>query len=180
MEKNEIFFWTQIDNLNVKRINNIFDFILLLIIGVPLLILSLPIILIFIPIVHFQRKNFEKKYADFLTVNNEKDFFCYNNRKHSKEYIEGEIIPNLTNGIQIVYLNGKTVESEHNSEFFSVALYRLKNYSRFPHLMKIRNGKLIDKSINNPFYNILNLNKPKSELLTKINQFFELSEKTFA
>ena len=136
----------------------------------------LPIIIISMPFLYFQRKRFEKKHSEFLTENNGKNFFCYNNRKNSKKYIEDEIIPNLTDGIEIVYLNGKKVESEYNAEFISEALYKLKNYSRFPHLMKIRNGKLIDKSINNPFYNVLNLNKPKNELLTKINRFFELTE----
>ena len=147
-----------------------------MVIGIPLFILMLPIIIISMPFLYFQRKRFEKKYSEFLTENNGKNFFCYNNRKNSKKYIEDEIIPNLTDGIEIVYLNGKKVESEYNAEFISEALYKLKNYSRFPHLMKIRNGKLIDKSINNPFYNVLNLNKPKNELLTKINRFFELTE----
>ena len=142
----------------MRKINNIFGFILLVVIGIPFTILFLPIILIFIPIGYFQRKKFEKKYAEFLTDNNGKNFFCYNNRKNSKNYIEDEIIPNLKSGIEIVYLNGKKVESEYNIEFISEALYKLKNYRRFPHLMKIRNGKLIDKSINNPFYNVLNLN----------------------
>ncbi len=132
--------------------------------------------IILYPIHFFQRKRFEKKYSEFLTENNGKNFFCYNNRKNSKEYIEEKIIPNLTDRIEVVYLNGKKVESEYNVEFISEALYKLKNYSRFPHLMKIRNGKLIDKSINNPFYNVLNLNKPKNELLTQINLFFELTE----
>ncbi len=132
--------------------------------------------IIFIPIGHFNRKKFEKKYAEFLNENNGKNFFCYNNRKNSKQYLEEDIVPNLNDGIEIVYLNGKKVESEYNVEFISEALYKLKNYSRFPHLMKIRNGKLIDKSINNPFYNVLNLNKDKTELLTKINRFFELNE----
>lgn len=111
-----------------------------------------------------------------MTENNGKNFFCYNNRKNSKKYIENEIISNLKNGIEIVYLNGKKVESEFNAVFISEALYELKNYNQFPHLMKIRNGKLIDKSVNNPSYNVLNLRKPKEELLTKINQFFELIE----
>ncbi len=136
----------------------------------------LPIIIISMPFLHFQRKRFEKKYSEFLTENNGKNFFCYNNRKNSKKYIVDEIVPNLTDGIEIVYLNGKKVESEYSTEFISEALYKLKNYNRFPHLMKIRNGKLIDKSINNPFYNVLNMNKPKNELLTKINRFFELTE----
>ena len=103
----------------------------------------------------------------------EKNFFCYNNRRNSKRYIEDEIVPNLTDGIEIVYLNGKKVESEYNAAFISEALYQLKSYNGFPHLMKIRNGKLIDRSINNPLYNVLNMNKPKNELLTKINRFFE-------
>ena len=63
------------------------------------------------------------------------------------------------------HLNGKNVESEQNTEFISEALYKLKNYSRFPHLMKIRNGKLIDKSINNPFYNVLNLKKKQNGII---------------
>lgn len=161
----------------MKQINNIFvGLILVLVIGIPLFILILPIIVISMPLLYFQRKRFEKKYSEFLTDNNGKNFFCYNNRKNSKKYIEDEIIPNLTDVIEIVYLNGKKVESEYNAEFISGALYRLKSYSRFPHLMKIRNGKLIDKSINNPFYNVLNLKKDKTELLTKINLFFELNE----
>jgi len=129
------------------------------------------------PFLYYQRKRFEKKYAEFLTQNNGKNFFCFNNRKNSKEYIENEIIPSLNDGIEIIYLNGKKVEAEYNTEFISEALYKLKNYSRFPHLMKIRDGKLIDKSINNPFYNVLNLNKDKTELLTKIYLFFELNLK---
>ncbi|MGY5353490.1 hypothetical protein [Wenyingzhuangia sp. IMCC45467] len=149
--------------------------LLIFIIGIPLFILAIPLMIIFIPIEHFNRKKFEKKYAEFLNENNGKNFFCYNNRKNSKQYIEEDILPNLNNGIEIVYLDGKKVESEYNVEFISEALYKLKNYNRFPHLMKIRNGKLIDKSINNPFYNVLNLNKPKNELLTKINLFFELT-----
>lgn len=129
--------------------------------------------LVFIPIGYFQRKRFEKKYAEFLNENNGKNFFCYNNRKNSKQYIEENIVPNLNDGIEIVYLNRKKVESKYNSRFISEALYGLKHYNKFPHLMKIRNGKLIDKSINNPFYGVLNMNKPKADFLNKINLFFE-------
>jgi hypothetical protein len=160
----------------MKLGNNILAFVLFVVIGIPVFILFLPIIIVLFPIQYFQRNRFEKKYSDFLAEISGKNFFCYNNRKNSRKYIEDEILPNLKDGIEIVYLNGKKVESEYNAEFISEALYKLKSYSGFPHLMKIRNGKLIDKSINNPFYNVLNLNKPKNELLTKINRFFELTE----
>ena len=81
-------------------------------------------------------------------------FFCYYTRENSKEHIEQQIIPKLGAGIEIVYLNGQKVTSKHSTEFTSQALYRLKNHNQFPHLMKIRDGKLINKSINNPFYNV--------------------------
>jgi hypothetical protein len=160
----------------LKKTKDILLIILLVIIGIPLLILAIPFMLIIMPLGYFQRKKFEKKYASFLAENNGKNFFCYNNRKNSKKYIEEDIVPNLNDGIEIVYLNGKKIESEYNSEFISEALYGLKHYNKFPHLMKIRNGKLIDISINNPFYGVLNMNKSKPELLNKINVFFELNK----
>lgn len=160
----------------MKLGNNILVFILFVIIGIPVFIVVLPIMMVVYPIDFFKRKRFEKKYTKFLNKNNGMNFFCYNNRKNSKNYIEKSIIPNLTNEIEIVYLNGNKIESDYNTEFISEALYKLKNYYRFPHLMKIRNGKLIDKSINNPFYNVLNMYKPKNELLNRINLFFELNE----
>ena len=160
----------------MKKIKDTILIILLVTIGIPLLILAIPFMLIIMPLGYFQRKKFEKKYSKFLNENHGKNFFCYNNRKNSKQYIEGDIVPNLNDGIEIVYLNGKKIESEYNSEFISEALYGLKHYNKFPHLMKIRNGKLIDTSINNPFYGVLNMNKSKTELLNKINVFFELNK----
>lgn len=110
-----------------------------------------------------------------MLENNGKNFFCYNNRKRSKIYIETHIIPNLKKDIEIVYLNGNKIESEYDVEFISAALYKLKKYSSFPHLIKIRKGKLIDESINNSFYNVMNLNSSKRKLLTQIDSFFELN-----
>ncbi len=129
--------------------------------------------ILFMPIKHFQQKKMKKKYAEFLNRNNGKNFFCYNSRKNSKQYIEKDIIPNLNEAIEIVYLNEKKIESDYNSEFISEALYGLKHYNKFPHLMKIRNGKVIDVSINNMFYSVMNMNKSKIELFNKIEQFFD-------
>src|SRR5690606_33926002 len=129
-----------------------------------------------LPFTYYNRKETEKKYSDFLEQHNGKNFFCYNNRKRSKEFIEEGIIPSLVNNVEIVYLNGRQVESEYPKEFISNALYSLKTYNKFPHLMKIRNGKLIDKSVNNIFYSIMNQHKPKTKLLAEINKFFEINE----
>ena len=158
----------------MQKFKNILTIIAIAIVIIPLCILAIPVMLVGIPILHFQRKNFEKKYADFLIENNGKNFFCYNNRRNSKQYLEQSILPNLSEDIDIVYLDGKRIESAYDSKFISEALYGLKHYNKFPHLMKIRNGKLIDTSINNPFYAVLNMNKSKVELLRKINHFFDI------
>ncbi|WP_218598873.1 hypothetical protein [Polaribacter sp. NJDZ03] len=76
----------------------------------------------------------------FLNENEGKNFFCYNNRKKSKDYIEKSILLSLNKDVEIVYLKGRNIESKYNKEFISEALYGLKQYSKFPHLMKIRNG----------------------------------------
>ena len=148
--------------------------ILLVLVGFPLLILSIPFLIFIFIFKYFQKKKFEKKYLKFLKENEGKNFFCYNNRKKSKEYLEENILTNLNKEVVIVYLNGRDIESEYNKEFISEALYGLKHYTKFPHLMKIRNGQLIDKSINNPFFGILKMNKPKAELLGEINSFFQI------
>ena len=41
---------------------------------------------------------------------------------------EKNIIPNLNEAIEIVYLNGKKTESKYSKEFISKALYSLKVY----------------------------------------------------
>ena len=158
----------------MKKLRKNIDFIFVLLFGLIVFILTIPFIIISLPFSYYNRKKFEKEYSEFLVQNDEVNFFCYNNRKNSKEFIEGEIIPNLDDKIEIVYLNGKKIENEnYPKEFLSNALYNLKNYSKFPHLMKIRNGKLIDKSINTIFFSIKNQKQSKEKLLKEIEFFFE-------
>ena len=158
----------------LRKLTDVGSVVLLVIIGVPLFVLAIPFVLILMPIGYFQRKKFEKKYVGFLAKNDGKNFFCYNNRKNSKKYVEEAILPNLKEGIEIVYLNGQKIESSYDAQLISEALYALKHYNKFPHLMKIRNGQLIDKSINHSFYGVLNMNKSKEDLLNKIDLFFNL------
>ena len=104
----------------------------------------------------------------------DKNFFCYNNKADAKEFIEKELIPNLDKDIEFIYLDGREPKSQYVRDQISLALYELKNYSRFPHLLKIRNGKMLDESINNEFFNTLTQSKPLDKLLKNINDFFEL------
>lgn len=160
----------------MKKIKEIINFLSAFIIVSIVFLFSIPFIILFFPFSYYKRKKFEKQYSEFLKLNEGVNFFCYNNRKKSNQFIENEIIPNLKNDIEIVYLNGKKIETKnYRIDFISKALFSLKYYSKFPHLMKIREGKLIDKSINSLFYSIKNQNKSKDKLLEVVNDFFEIN-----
>lgn len=150
-------------------------FLLIAIVVIALLsimVLLSPFIVIAIIYQRFNDNKFNKQYQQFLADNHGKNFFCYNNRADAKDYIETHILPTLAEDIEVVYINGLQVESTTNPKFIGKALRQLQHYQRFPHLMKIRNGQLVDKSINNSFYNVLNLGKSKAELIDSINTFF--------
>ena len=51
-----------------------------------------------------------------------------------------------------------------------------KDRKGFPYLLKISNGQLIDKSINNDFYNTMNQNKDIGLLRKKIIDFYQTAE----
>ena len=82
-------------------------------------------------------------------------------------------MPTLTPDIKVIYLDGKTPKSEYDQGFISKALYSIKDRKGFPYLLKISDGQLIDKSINNDFYNTMNQNKDIGQLSEKIISFYQ-------
>lgn len=145
------------------------------VVGVLIGLLLLPFFVLGLPFWYYQRKRSEKAYAGFLKLYEGANFFCYNNRKNSQEFTERALIPELDPRIAIVFLEGRTVKSaDYPEAFLSMALYRLKHYSRFPHLMKIREGKMIDMSINSLFFAVKNQGQAIEKLLKKVHDFFEL------
>ena len=144
--------------------------------GVGLYILFAPLLILFLPFIiysYFDNLAFNRKYNDYLQTISGTNFFCYNNRTNSKDFIEKNILPTLTPDIKIIYLDGKTPKSDYNQSFISKALYNIKDRKGFPYLLKISNGQLIDKSINNDFYNTMNQNKEIGQLSKKIISFYQ-------
>jgi len=101
-----------------------------------------------------------------------KNFFCYNNKKNVKDAIEIILLPQLSPNFEVIFLNGKTPESDYDDLLIKLIFYRFKDYSKFPHLFKIRNGEIIELSINNEFYNTIDQKKPMSGLIYIIDNFF--------
>lgn len=156
-----------------ERLEEIPIIIFLLIIGIPLSILSIPLILIFLIFEFFQKKRFKKRYHNYLLSIEGKKFFCYNTRKNNHHYMEKNIIPNLAGDIEYIFLEGKNLKSEYIQEYISHMLTAVSDRKGFPYLIKISNGKAIDKSMNNEFYNFKSQNKNPEDLLILINSSFD-------
>lgn len=156
-----------------ERLKEISIIIFLLIIGITLSILFLPVIVIYFAFLFFQRKRFKKRYRNYLLTIEGKKFFCYNNRKNNHHYIEKNILPNLTNDIEPVFLEGKRIRNEDNREYLSHMLLNVSKRKGFPYIIKISNGKALDISMNNEFYNFKSQNKNPEDLIVLINTSFE-------
>ena len=163
----------------MKTIKNILSAILIGILFLCLIIIVIPFFIIVSPFLWVKDKRFKKEYNEYLQTIEGKNFFCYNNRKNGREYIEEQIIPNLPSEVEVVYLNGRKIESQmYEPKYLSKAFYGFKNYTKFPQLLKIRRGKAIDCSLNSELFNCLNQGKNANEIFLKMNDFFQLKNKT--
>lgn len=112
------------------------------------------------------------KYKEYLRSISGTCFFCYNNRSDSQSYIEENILPRLAPEIKIIFLDGRTPESDFQSGYISKFLYDIKDKRGFPYLLIVKDGCIIDKSINNEFYNTMNQNKDLDQLMEKMHSFY--------
>lgn len=156
-----------------KLLGEILITIILVVIGIPLLMLFLPFIIIFTISQHFKEKRFSKQYNNYLLSLEGKKIFCYNNHKNSHHYIEENIITKLSDDVEYVFLEGKELKSKFNRKYISRMLFNISDRKGFPYLIKISNGKALDKSINSKFNNFKSMNKSPEDLIVLINTSFE-------
>ena len=163
----------------MKILKNILFGIPIVAIALCLIAIAIPFFIIASPLILISEIRFKKKYRAYLETLNGKNFFCYNNRKKGFEYLQNQIIPNLPNDVDVLYLNGRKIESnKYDTKYLSRAFYSFKNYSKFPQLLKVRNGEMDDCSLNNELFNCLNQGKDESHIIDKVNKFFEIKNNT--
>ncbi|KQX15096.1 hypothetical protein [Flavobacterium sp. Root420] len=156
-----------------ERLKEIPVIIFLIIVGIPLSILFFPIILVFSIFEFFQKKRFKNRYRNYLVSIEGKKFFCYNNRKNNHHYIEKNIIPNLRDDIESVFVEGKRIINDDNREYISHMLLNVSDRKGFPYLIKINNGEALDKSMNTEFHDFKSQNKNPEDLVILINNSFD-------
>ncbi len=115
-----------------------------------------------------RRADFKRKLVEF----NGRVFLFYNNRSELINLFEGDLNGKLVSSVKPILLEGRTALcGKENKEFFKKLLWDLRKYKKFPHLVKIENGKIIENSINNLTYNIINGTQSLNELIDLINKF---------
>jgi hypothetical protein len=160
----------------MRKLTDILIIIPIVLLGAIVLLISLPFIIISYPFSWLRNKKFENDYREYLIQLEGKNFFCYNNKQSSKDFIENELIPNLPESVELIYLNGRIPESKYEKKFISHILYQFKNYQGFPQLLKIRNCETFDDSIRSDVFNTINQNKSTDGLFIKILNFYKTSE----
>ena len=162
----------------MKQLKKIAEFTLLALAALVFVIISLPIIILTYPIIYISDKIHNRELKKYLKTIDGKNFFCFNNRKRGNEFLKNRVIPNLHKDIETIYLNGRNIETEkYDVKFLSSIFYKFQNYSRFPHLLKIRGEKILDESINNEFFEYFRNEESQEIFYLKINTFFELENK---
>jgi uncharacterized membrane protein YbaN (DUF454 family) len=147
-----------------------------LVVGVAFIIGFILLIIPCIPFIliqdYFSNKAFEKEYKLYLERMNGACFFCYNSRKSSVEFARNIIAPALEPDIHVVFVDGRDVESSDDSKYISKMLYSIQERKGFPYLLKIKDGQVINMSVNNQFYSIMIGSKSITPLLERINAFY--------
>ncbi len=147
-----------------------------MIVAIPVLSIFFIYLIITYPFNYYKKKRNTEKYNAYLATIEGTNFFCYNNRKKGFDYIQEEILPQLSPDIKILFVNSRRIEIDgYDFRHLSTALYGFKNYTKFPHLLKIRNGTAVDTSISAEFFNCLNNGASQEIFIDKINTFFDLS-----
>jgi len=157
----------------LKSIGQIITVILFIILSIGLVILLSPFLVPFFIYSYFKESVFKTDYRHYLQSIEGKKIFCYNSRTNSNSYIKENILPKLTADTEIVYVNGKDPITKLDKKYISHALYSINNKKGFPYLLKVENGKIIDQSINNEFYNTIHQRKDITLLVEKINSFYQ-------
>ncbi|WP_316784451.1 hypothetical protein [Pedobacter frigiditerrae] len=147
---------------------------IIIIIAIPLIILISPIIFISNINNHFTNKARFKAYQEYLLMINGCNFFCYNNKQSVQNLIEQQVLPFLDTNINVIFLDGRIPVSDFNKSYISTALYGIKDKKGFPYLLKIRDGVVVDKSINAELHYAINHNETMKSLVDKIDLFFKV------
>ncbi len=155
----------------LKTIRDIIGVVIILIPALLLLVLCLPFILLALSFSRRNEERFNIEYHNFLVGLNGATFFWYSDKRTTLYFIEDMLLPGLKPEIEIIKLQGKKLITAHDHRYISRLIANAKTEGGIPYIIKIVNGTVISKSINNEVYNAINGRMRGQELLALIDEF---------
>lgn len=148
--------------------------VLFFVIMIPLLLVFIVIFFLFLPFLYFidipnrkRKKQFLLEYSLYLKEIEGSVFFCYSNRKNTLTPIQEIVIPKLDKSINIVFLNGRSLQTNHNIKFISHAIH-MKSVKGFPFIMKVINSEMKYVSLHDELYSAINKKSSFDYFLEKV------------
>lgn len=131
-------------NSMVKR-NKITDILIGILVAVPIVFIAIICVLIspVLWLLNRDNREFNKKYKLYLRSIEGEKFFCYTNKKITRRFVESQILPHISDDINIIFLEGQKVNTQYDKDFMKRAVWG----KSLPCFMKVCNGKMAYRSI---------------------------------
>lgn len=111
-------------------------------------------------------------YVDFLHQYEGAEFFCYPDHPAGQPWVETHILPQLNPNIHAVLLTDEGPRSDLPNVQMAYLVQQARQ-DKFPNVMKIKYGRLVDSTLHREFFDILNRHDPPAEFLYVINERLE-------
>lgn len=99
-------------------------------------------------------------------------FFAYNTKHDIRRFVESEIIPRLPSQVEVLFLNGKVLESHPLYGLHSRILFSVPTRQGFPYLIRIHKQTVCGTSIRTSVFNTLKQEKSVEALMQRIGAFY--------
>lgn len=145
---------------------------LLIVTVIVVLIIVIPYQIITDPFYQYKKKKAEEKYLEFIKAQEGEIFFVYKKTRTVK-FIKKHILPILPEEVKVILLK-ESSNIENNTPFYLRMFGDIKQSSNFPCFVKIINSKIIRVSVHKELFIWKNLERDKTPLFEKVQEFIKL------
>jgi len=147
---------------NIKgTVKAIIEFCLAVSVLLIFLICAVPIFILCLPLILYGNRKHKLAYQDFLKENEGCCYFVYTDKRKTKDFIEGHILPALPSEIKVVSIRDKKFLSPDNGIYVLQLVESTVVWGGYPILIKITSGKPCALSVNNKTYESIQKESPE-------------------
>ena len=152
----------------------------LIVIGFCLLLIVLSPVLVPLLVYGYAKNEFEQaRLRRFLARNDGAKFFCYTSKATGLKFARENILPNLEQDIQIIYMSEKGRINLGDESLLNTLIGMEAGEAKrggYPCVAKVVKGRLVSKSLNTEFYRTIARHSDPEKLIEDIRKFYETTD----